>query len=302
MLWSGAMHAGLMLDDRLEEKPSTRHRDYILTDYDPVCDPAGKLHCATALRHGLRAAGLLDATWPVIEALRAHLGADQTVWGLKYTPRGVSTELYFYNNRNNPPGHPMSTTRLAEVLRPYVRAEPVPDESRGYFMCSIELDAPSLARGESEGFRVYFGSGDKVRTPCGLSYRVRAARYELENHYAFYYADRPDEMRDLRARIAAAPRAGSVHEAALLPESMFPCRTVCYAVKPRHDGLYFSRVTTAQLRSFLKEHSPGPLLDLLDAHADGFSHLRWDVGYDFELGARISGPLRFDKIGVYGVA
>jgi len=292
----------LHAQDEIRETAATRHRDYILTDYEPPCDPVGKLHPVSAYRHGLRAAGQLEALWPLVERVRAHLGPEQTVWGLKYTPAGVRTELYFYNNRNNPPGHPMQVGTLARVLEGQARFDSRLDESLPYFMCSLELDAAALAADTPLQFCVYVGSGDQKRTPSGFSYRVCGSEFRLENHYAFYYAARPDELADARARLTHSTRAGGPdHWRQLVPDYLTACRTICYAIKPRHDGLYFSRLSTDQLAQFLAEHLPEPFASLLDSHAGDLAHLRWDLGYDFCIPRDSTQPLTLDKIGIYGV-
>jgi len=294
--------AALHTDDRIVESASTRHRDYILTDYAPRCDPVGRLHPACILRHALRATRQLDALWPVIEALKQHLGPEQTVWGLKYTPSGLSVELYLYNNANNPPGHPMALSELSRVLAPHLALDAGKASALPYFMASFELDAAQLAARTSSGFCIYVGTGDKSRTPGAFSYRVSADGLAMENHYAFYYAERPQEMRDLHARVALSPRAGGEPwRATLVPEYLLECRTVCFAVKPRHDGLYYSRVSSEQLCAFLERHLPGPVLDALCEEPDAFAHLRWDVGFDFAAIPGDGTPPSLTKIGIYGV-
>ena len=255
------------------------------------------------LRHGLRAAGCLSRIWPIVESVQRHLGRDETVWGLKYSPeRLLGCELYFYNNADNPPGHPMAVTKLVEVLAPHVRVDSVLDESIPYFMCSVDFDVDDPQAGADDGFRIYVGTRETGRTPAGFSYRVKGDVLSAQNHYAFYYADRPEDLADVRGRLASSPRAGSeAHHRELLPEYLLPCRTVCYAVKPGHDGLYFSRVTTAQLTAFLSRHLEGPLKDLLSTHADEFAHLRWDLGFDYCIARDSDEPLRLPKMGVYGV-
>jgi hypothetical protein len=288
-------------EDRLLEDDGAKHRDYILLDYEPLCDPRGRLHCASAFRSTLRHAGQLEATWPLVEALKAHLGPDSTVWGIKYGPRGVSSELYFYNNRGNPAGHPMQVTTLSRVLAPFIELEGAVDESLPYFMCSIGLDADVLARRRAEPFRIYLGTGERARTPGGFSYRLNQGSGVLENHYAFYYANKEADLADVRQRVAFSARAGGKAALPLLmPDYLLDCRTVCYAVKPDYDGLYFSRIRSAQLLRFLAEHLPGVLHDVLAGAASDFAQLLWDLGFDFRRNPESALPV-IEKIGVYGV-
>src|SRR5580693_992110 len=90
--------AGLLESDLMLERQDTLHRDCVLTDYDPRCNPAGHLHNATLLRYLLRQENLLADVWPMIERVWDYLGHDQTVWGAKWSKAGFhSFELYFYN-------------------------------------------------------------------------------------------------------------------------------------------------------------------------------------------------------------
>jgi hypothetical protein len=292
--------ACLLPEDRVPTSPTTRYRDYILTDYAPLCDPTGRLHGVSAFRHALRAAGLLDAAWPLCEALRAHLGPDMTVWGIKYTDAGASFELYFYNNQNNPAGHAMQVTTLATVLSPFVQTGSLADERWPYFMCSLELDAQALATGRATPFRIYLGSGDKARRASGFSYALLGRDTVLENHYWFYDPRRTPELDDVRRRLACSPRSGDPGlRERLLPANLLDCHTVCYAVKGRSDGLYFARLSSRQLREFLARERPGAFETLLAEHETELAHLRWDLGIDFSFAA--GEPFRLSKVGIYGV-
>jgi hypothetical protein len=290
--------------DRFRVTPGTVHRDYILTEYAPRVDPAGRLHPAALLRFALRRESLLDRAWPIAEALRKWLGTDKTVWGLKHGPSGFAVELYFYNFVANAPGrNRASATALAEVLRPWLRVEGSVDESLPYFMCSVEISADAIDRRLAPPWRVYLGTGDVNRTQAGFSYRAEAVdRYVTENHYWFYKAADPREIEDAIRRVRASPRAGSGdREAALAPPWLRECHTICFAVKPRHDGLYFSRIGSEQLVRFLKGHPFGaPYVEVLEAEADGFAAIRWDLGFDFTV-ASGSGRADVQKLAIHGV-
>jgi hypothetical protein len=267
--------------DRLPELPTTRHRDYILTSYEPRCEPHGRLHAGSLLKHLLAKHGV-DA-WPVIEALWKHLGRDETVWGAKWGPNGFAVELYFYNFVENAPGNPASATALADALRPFVTIEGAVDERLPYFMCSFELSADALESRQCAPFRIYLRSGDRHRRECGFSYRAESSeRYVLENHYWFYRAAHDAELEDAILRVRASPRSGGKRcWPVLLPAALRDCFTICYAVKPEWDGLYYSRISTTQLIPFLSRHGQGDLAALLHAHADDFAHVSWDLGFDF---------------------
>jgi hypothetical protein len=289
--------------DRLPVGGSTRFRDYILTAYEPRCDPRGRLHAASLLRHLLREAGLLERAWPICAALRAHLGDDETVWGVKYAGAATSLELYFYNFDENAPGNPKSVSALSRALAPWLCFDSAIDETQKYFMCSFELDAGALASGRGGHFRIYCGSGDRDRKGCGFSYRLEGSAPVLENHYWFYRADRAAELADAIRRLEASPRVRRRRwRKRLLPQELRDCFTICYAVKPRSDALYFSRVATAQLGAFLaaqRRERPARLVELLEHHADDLAHLSWDVGFDFDAEAG-DGPV-LHKLGIHGV-
>ena len=216
-------------------------------------------------------------------------------------PRSVSSELYFYNNSGNPPGHPMQVSTLTRVLEPFIDIEGSVDETLPYFMCSIGLDDDVLARRRAEPFRIYLGTGERGRTASGFSFRANQGSGVLENHYAFYYAAKAQDLTDARQRLSNSPRAGDKSALPLLmPDYLLDCRTVCYAIKPDYDGLYFSRIGTEQLLRFLAEHLPGALHDVLSAAASDFAHLLWDLGFDFRRPASSKQP-SIEKIGVYGI-
>ncbi len=286
--------------DRIPELPSTKHRDYILTPYEPVCSPKGRLHAASLLKHLLRAENL-DA-WPIIEALRGHLGADETVWGAKWGPAGFAVEFYFYNFTENAKGNPASASALAAALEPQLRFDHSVDERLSYFMCSFEVSSQLLSEGRGSDFRLYMRSGDRHRRECGFSYRaVGGDRYVLENHYWFYRAADDRELADAVLRVQHSPRSGQRScWPALLSKGLRDCFTICYAVKPHWDGLYYSRITTSQLVPFLTAHGREDVAAVLGQHADEFAHLRWDLGFDFAVPPGAT-QMRIEKLAVHGV-
>lgn len=279
---------------------ATRFRDYILTAYEPRVDPTDKLHCASLLKALLREHDML-AAWAVCDRLRAHLGEDETVWGFKQGGGEPSLELYFYNF-DGAPRHAKSVTEIARVLAPQLSFAAVVDEAQPYFMCSFEIDRAALARGDGGCFRIYVGSGDEERRECGFSYRVEAESLPLENHYWFYRARVQAELGDAVRRLQRSPRAGAKPcWGRLMPAYLRDCFTICYAVKPRHDGLYYSRLGTEQVVRFLRDHTPGALADLLAAHAEDFAHQRWDLGFDFAATSPAATKIRVNKLALHGV-
>jgi hypothetical protein len=301
------MAATLHPDDRVPVGPGTKHRDYILTDYTPVVDPAGLLQPVSLLRGALRDAGLLEPFAIIEAALRAELGPDETVWGLKYDSDGLqSVELYFYAAPKIPGRGDRSVSRITAVLTSLGLDVPGGvDEALPYFLCSVDLDRRALLDGECRGFRVYVQSGETDRVPCGISYRVNLDGYHLENHYWFY---RAGETHDAHARLTASPHAGGgAAHAALICPSLLPCHTICFATKPRADGLYFSRLTTSQTLGFLAESSPQTaeatetLRSLLTSHRAEFAHARWDLGFDFHAPSPTADHAPIHKVGLHGI-
>ncbi len=287
-------------EERLVELPTTKHRDYILTPYELCCSSEGRLHSASLLKHLLRVNGL--PAWPVVESLRAHLGADETVWGAKWGPAGFAVEFYFYNFNENAAGNPASATALAEALAPQLDFAHEVDERLPYFMCSFELSQELLQRRQGSDFRVYLRSGDKHRRECGFSYRLAGpGQYAFENHYWFYRAKDDRELEDAVRRVRSSPRSGGRScWSQLLPKALRDCFTICYAVKPHWDGLYYSRITTLQLAPFLRKHGRGEVADVLEHHSDDFAHLRWDLGFDFAV-APGAEQLKLEKLAVHGI-
>ncbi|MEQ9319059.1 MAG: hypothetical protein RIF41_07855 [Polyangiaceae bacterium] len=287
--------------DRIAVRPDAAHRDYILTPYEPPADPTGGLEPESLLRAMLRERGMLDGALPVIGALQEALGRDETVWGAKYGPSGFSVELYFYNFTQNEAGNPKSVTALKEALAPSLRFGSALDESKPYFMCSFEISEESLARGDGGHFRIYCRTGDEARREAGFSYRVEGSELVLENHYWFYEAAKTEELEDAVRRVVASPRSGAKPcWSVLLPKYLRECHTICYAVKPRHDSLYYSRIRTGQLARFLSRHGHAPLAALLREHERDFAHLVWDLGFDF-CAAPSAESLTIDKLGIHGI-
>lgn len=282
-------------------RPDAAHRDYILTPYEPVVDPAGGLAPESLLRAMLRQQGILDEALPILTALQEALGHDETVWGAKYGPSGFSVELYFYNFTQNGAGNPKSVTALKDALSGHLRFESELDERAPYFMCSFEFSGEALARGEGGCFRIYCRTGDEARREAGFSYRVQGGALVLENHYWFYEAAKNEELEDAVRRVVASPRSGGkACWSTLLPKYLRECHTICYAVKPRHDSLYYSRIRTGQLARFLKRHGHAPLAALLAEHERDFVHLVWDLGFDFSA-APSDERIAIDKVGIHGI-
>ena len=290
----------LHTEDAVYEQPQTLHRDYVLQDYDPPCDPTGGLHPLSLFRHVLRAEGLLDSVWPIASSLRSFLGAEQTVWGFKYDNQGqFGVEFYLYRNQGPEDAHRKSVEALVECLKPLIEIPSEVDERLPYFMLSLELNKEVLQRGQADGFRVYTAADRRVAGFDGLSYLVAGRQLLLENYYCFYGI--PNELGELRQRLTYLPRAGSASsQKALLPDYLSDCHTICQATKQRGDGLYFSRIRTSALERFLATYLPGPALDLIQERQAELEHLLWDIGIDYSVAFGTT-EASVRKAGIYGV-
>ena len=285
--------------DRIANRPQTRFRDYVLQDYEPRADPRLGLHPASLLRAILRERGLLDLSWPILAAIRDHVGSDETVWGAKFSPQGFGLELYFYTYALGPRKRGKKAAgSLRRALEPLLAVKGAVDEASHYFMCSLDLDEEILRRRVAPGFRIYLNGGGRRQIQGGFSFLASSSGCRLENHYWFYRGT-SSGAGEVRNRLVASPRSGA-RSSAVFPPYLADCHTICYAVKPSHDGLYFSRLTGAQVARFLASHGYEPLARAFHGPQSSFSHLRWDIGYDFSKGAPDEAP-KIQKIGLYGL-
>ncbi len=272
-------------------------RDYVAQPYPPAADPAGRLASAAVLRHVLRGWGLLDAAWPIVQALSDVAGPGRTVWGVKVDRAGhPGLELYFYNEGFNPPGNPLSVTRLARALDGLLQVEGRLDERRRYLMCSLDLAPEVLAAGRSPGFRIYV-PGRRDRTGWdGLSFLAGPDGLVRENAYCFYRAE--DELEAVREQLRASARCPG-DGAAVFWEDLLPCHAICFAHKAHADALYVSRADTAAVARRLAGWLPEAAA-LLQADGGPFDHLRWDVGWDFATPPEDADAVAVLRVGLYG--
>ncbi len=282
-------------------------RDYVRTDYPPVCDPRGKAASHSLLRYYLLREGLFDGLWPIVERFVELLGPGETVWGFKRLPRGgTGVELYVYDPRREasqqPKGrdNPRSVTQLVQGLSPILDVNSRLDDNHvAYHMCSLSLDARVAETGHSEGFRIY-PTGDRRRHGYdGLSYHVDGDRLVRENSYLFFRA--AEELDQVRALVDVSLRAGNAaSRAALLDPDLCRCWTICFSNKAHGDALYFSRIDIDQLLGALPRFWPGYLERLLQARRHELDHLRWDLGIDFTTPGTELHDVCIDKVGLYG--
>lgn len=290
----------LLPTDCMIERPETHHRDCVLTEYKPRCNPNGHLHNATLLRYLLRHENLLANVWPIIERTWAYLGYDQTVWGAKWTKTGFhSFELYFYNPAEASPRKLRSVSNLKSVLRPWLDHIGQIDDRCDYKMCSFDIDASFRETQRVSSAHVYVASGNLDQRLESFSYGLHADGIRLENHYLVLLTK--EGLSEMRRRLRWSPHATTdAARLAVLPPKLRRCFRIHYAVKPTCDGFYFNRITTAQTIWFAQQYLPKHVAQVLVANATQFSHLLWDVAFDFGMSRDRRGAVDLKKFGIYG--
>ena len=282
-------------NDRAPHPPGETPRDYVLRPYAPRVAPDGRAHSVSLLRWFLRETGQ-DSIWPILERCRAYLGAGETVWGIKTTSTGqTGVELYFYRDQGAADPQRKSVTALTHALADLLTIDTQLDESLSYVMSSLELTGQTLKARQSPGFRVYT-PGNRARLGHdGASYLAAGRTLVRENTYYFY--DAATELALATDQVRHSARSGG--DERLLPRGLARCFSICFANKQHTDALYFSRVTTAQTIAALRTLWPSVSACLQENRAD-FSHLCWDIGYDFSAPAdKLSAPT-IQKVGIYG--
>ena len=122
----------------------------------------------------------------LIEALRASLGASNTVWGIKQAEGRISWEFYFYDYERQ--HRQRSIPRVLAALAPRIRCTLAPGEQLPYFMFSLDFDHDRLAgRVPLEDVQVYIGNiGSRVSS--GICYEATSGGLRLKNQYYFFDA------------------------------------------------------------------------------------------------------------------
>lgn len=288
----------MSLDDRLElTSPADRYLDYCLWEYPPqAAVHVGKFRSVNLMLQALDVTGQLEPGAAMIERLRAGIGRDRTVWGLKYKDGAIGWELYFYDYRRR--DREVSITRTVRALAPPAGC-PVPvNENLHYFMFSLDVDAPLLA-GERplDEIHMYVGNpGSSVSS--GICYSLTPGRTRLENFYFFF--DAAKEIDEIRAKVicsACVDMSQIALDEVLWPE-LTDCGVIVVANKQAHDGVYFSRITVDQLIFFLRRFDyPPKIRAFVEENRDRLDHMLYDVGFDYRME---DGRLRILKSGYYG--
>lgn len=288
----------MSLESRFEySREGDRFFDYCLWDYAPIAPVEGKFRSVNQLLHGFVHTGMGERGFALIEALRAAIGVDRTVWGLKKVGDRYSWEFYFYDYRRRE--RYTSISRVIQALEPFAPCTLPVDEGRPYFMFSLDFDPDLMAgRRQIDEINVYIGNiGSTVSS--GICYSQTAAGFRLSNTY--YFFDAATEVEQIRGKIGA-----SVHVDAtpldleeLHWSALSRCKTIVVANKRLNDGIYYSRIDVDQLVIFLERLGyPSEILAFTAGNRDRLDHLLYDVGLDYRME---DGRMVILKSGFYGV-
>ena len=295
----------LLADPRLRAGPGDRYYDYCLEPYPPRRPlREGSRRSEAFLWASLEAAGgahLRERIEPLLEAVRADVGRDQTVWGVKWAAGRLWWELYFYDPRDELPASKVEALRA--TLAPFVELRPEVAGTVRYMMFSFDLDPRSLERKRVDEINLYL-----TGTPehAGRSYGCVASEeapahttFELRNTYRFLDPKREiDVLLPLLEASVFADLSDERRLAQALMPRFFPCKRICVAKKRDRDGIYYSGIAIDQLADFFARFDyPAPLHALATEHAAAFEHLSFDVGVDL---LQVGEELTYPKTSFYG--
>ena len=254
--------------------------DFCLWEYPPAAATGGKLRSVNLLRRSFEDEGVAAEGEAFIGALRAGLGASNSVWGIKQAEGRISWEFYFYDYDRLQRAR--SIPRVLSALAPRIRCDLRPGEHLPYFMFSLDFDRERLAgRRPLEDIQVYIGNiGSQVSS--GICYEATAAGLRLKNQYYFFNAraERENIVGKATASVHFDPARVPLRE--LLWPELVDCGTIVLANKPDRDGVYFCRITVDQLLVFLRRMAfPATQVAFVEQHRDRLDHLLYDVGFDY---------------------
>jgi hypothetical protein len=225
------------------------------------------------------------------------------VWGVKRDGDRTLVELYFYfrslSSASAPPEmresivKPISHREVYAALASSLAIRVAYPAHVPAIMMSVDADADALDAGATDLVHVYLMSG--------VSYDLSPGGLEHKNHYLFFEMNEPDRLKAMVAHLANGMAHGSIAAERLqlvLAPALYSCRTICLAVKPKSDAVYFAGVRTSQLLWFLREHHwPQATIDYVQTNEADLEHLFWDVGVDF---VAEGGSVLTRKTGIYG--
>ena len=275
---------------------SERFFDFCLWEYSPINSPHNKLRSINLLNASLEGSTAEGAIKTICDSIRAAIGVNKTVWGVKKYGDQLSWELYFYDYQRLE--RETSATQLLSLLKESLPCSLVVDENTPYFMFSLDLDGDTLSQGKTlEEINIYIGN-PSTAVSSGLNYTLSSQGLALTNLYHFY--DRDSQFDDIVGKTICSAHLDLTEidiDHILWPE-LLDCKTIVVANKKNNDGLYFCRITIDVLILFLKrcDYSDA-LIAFCQQHRDEFSHLLFDVGIDYTM---INGRIQISKSAFYG--
>lgn len=272
-------------------------KDYCLWEYEPRAETSGKWQGSNLLFQSFAAAGVEQLFLPVCDAIRAAVGVNNTVWGVKYGDGKISWELYFYDYQRLE--RQVSVSLLKQVLAPFVRCDLNISEQRPYFMFSLDLDA-SWAQPDAElkEINIYMGNvGSQVSS--GLSYSLTDKGLQFDNLYHFFDAEHERQEAIEKLLCSVHVDLPNFPLSQVVPSELQDCGVWVVANKRECDGMYFSRISVDQLLWFMDHCGyPQALSGYVREHRRQLDHLRFDVGLDYHIR---DGRAVFHKTAYYGV-
>jgi hypothetical protein len=290
-------------DMRLQEggleftAPEDRYFDYCLWEYPPVASPLGKLRSINLLNQSFATHATGPRAAELIAAIRKAFGESSTVWGVKNENGCITWELYFYDYARQQ--RERSITQLIEVIKPWIPCRLAVNETRDYFMFSIDLNDALINRGDPMlDLQMYIGNvGSTVSS--GICYEVSQTAVTLKNFYFFF--DARTQSREIVDKVCSSAYLDLALfdiDTVLWPQ-LRECKTIVVSNKRTHDGVYFSRITVDQLLFFLKKLDyPASDIAFAERNRDQLDHLLYDVGIDYRME---NGALKILKSAYYGV-
>lgn len=275
----------LTAEDPASEEPAI---DFAMMPYDrPLPSSDGALSSAAVLAassDGMVAGPELRVA---ASAARTAFGYGRTVWAAVWTPEGFSWEFYWYRVRGQSEVTADNLRTVFDGLVEFDLPKALPSRPD---VLSVDL-GPDQLLGRSPVDHINIYSANPASTVhSGVCHRLDSSGATLTAIYHRFSSE---------ARQAAAQQArAAIHLAdrSFWPD-LLPCTSIHIANKARRDAAYYGGITADQLAGFLARTSYHPeFASAVGMRVPRLSHLRFDVGTDFEL--RRVEPV---KLAVYGI-
>ncbi len=278
-------------------EPTDNYVDYCLWPYEPLTNTEGKWRSSNLLRHSFDHAGIGHEIFELCATLQDTLGAGRIIWGIKMAEGQLFWEFYFYDYGRME--RQVSVSQLLKLLSPWVKCELAMDESRPYFMFSIEFNQSwnEPAGRILNDLSVYIGNPSS-QVSSGISYTLSNGGLAFDNLYYFFATEEHHEEILGKVLCSAHIDLTTIDPSDLLWPELVDCGVTVVANKRFNDGLYFSRIKVQQLVSALRRlQFPAELVEHIDGHAHLLDHLYFDVGFDYKM---VDGQVQLLKGAYYG--